>query len=812
MRNRSNLTRPAKIILAVLLLASCQDVPIIQPSHDPIQSLTKPVHNTPVPITPSHTPTSQPTETDEITSSAAIANSVLTPILVSTQSVSPAPHLLPEPLASSINRHPLAPSNASRLQLLGSISNALPQTLNWSSATTAVAVTHETGLHIYDINRIRETEIAIPRLTLPVFAPGEIPNIFATASSQGTVYIGEINSGTTSVISSKPSPVLHISFDAGVNRIAVLREDNTLTIWSLGDRILLATINLSRWEPVHSHIDGLMFSPDGSTLAVISKDISVIGLWDSITGQPIRTLKWADHAGPLYEVMFSPDWSTIAWVSRATIQLMDYESGATTVSLDHEDAVSSWEYSPTGNMLAVRSSESINHEFLGVVKIWDTSDGRPLHTLVHPGFVSSLTFSSTWELAASASNHGKITIWDMENGSELAVLDGHTTTVWDLDFSPDASLLASGSDDGSIRLWDLETEASLTTIDNHIAPVFMTRFTPDGHTLVSAAEDGTLHIWGAEEVSSQKIAISPNNAAALAQQSYIHAGQAISLAFSEGALASGSQDGIVTLWDPVTGIELVNITGHAGWVYGLSFSPDGSTLASSGQDGLVAVWDTNTGANILTINAQAGEISSVAYSSDGSLLATGSQDGSVDFWDSRSGERVNALAGHSQWVWDVAFSPDGLMLASASADRTVKLWDIPSGQEHGTLTGHTSAVLAVTIAEDGTTLASGSWDGTSKLWDIKSGLLLHTLSGHTDWIYDVAFSPDGKLLASTSRDGSFILWDVPIGLKLLSETSSVTKAFVWSTSFSPNGELLATASISPGEFNESAIRLWGIPD
>jgi hypothetical protein len=59
-----------------------------------------------------------------------------------------------------------------------------------------------------------------------------------------------------------------------------------------------------------------------------------------------------------------------------------------------------------------------------------------------------------------------------------------------------------------------------------------------------------------------------------------------SVAFSSdgSALASGSDDATVKLWDVQTGKELQTLTCHSGLVYSVAFSSDRSTLASGSPD------------------------------------------------------------------------------------------------------------------------------------------------------------------------------------------------------------------------------------
>ena len=147
--------------------------------------------------------------------------------------------------------------------------------------------------------------------------------------------------------------------------------------------------------------------------------------------------------------------------------------------------------------------------------------------------------------------------------------------------------------------------------------------------------------------------------------------------------------------------SLLTLAGHTGIVTSVAFGtgPDGRLLLASGsEDGTVRFWDPVTGGPVGgPLTGHTGIVTSVAFGTgpDGRLLlASGSEDGTVRFWDPVTGAPVGGpLTGHTGIVTSVAFGtgPDGrLLLASGSEDGTVRLWDPVTGAPvGGPLTGHT---------------------------------------------------------------------------------------------------------------------------
>src|SRR5262249_29652896 len=141
----------------------------------------------------------------------------------------------------------------------------------------------------------------------------------------------------------------------------------------------------------------------------------------------------------------------------------------------------------------------------GAVRLWEAT-GEPLQTLRPPGGagrgrVQAVALSRLGHLAAGGEDR-MIRIWDGSTGRLLHTLRGHEGAVRVLAFSPRGDLLASGGEDRTVRLWDVGRGRELRTFQgpdpdgrSHQYAVRALAFSPDGRRLASGSEDHTAQLW-----------------------------------------------------------------------------------------------------------------------------------------------------------------------------------------------------------------------------------------------------------------------------------------------------------------------------
>jgi WD40 repeat protein len=484
----------------------------------------------------------------------------------------------------------------------------------------------------------------------------------------------------------------------------------------------------------------------------------------------------------------------------------------------------------------------------GTARIWQSSDGRPLHLLRTDGPVEA-AYDPDDRRVLTWTERGTAAVWDASDGARLRTFRGHAGPIHAAAWSSDGRRVVTAGDDGSARVWDAASGRQLARLE-HSAPVMSARFSRDGRHVLTAAGDGA-RWWAVADRTSTLLTDADSSAAELSPDGSLAftveprgrlrvwpgAGGAALADLAEvfeaawspdgETIATGGIDGQVTTWRAVSG-EAVHAlaTGGGGVVLDIGFSPDGQLLAAAAVDGSVHVWETASGQEISVLRGHAAAVNRVAFARDGREVVTASADATARRWD--VGAAV-VLRGHGDWklplaeraatarVVSIALSADGRRALTAG-DASARVWDTETGREvlkppgcepvsevfsclaTATTLGHQALLTAAAWAPDGERVVSAGEDGTAQVWDTNSGEPLTTFAGHGATVRDASFSPDGERVVSVGADGTARVWRAADGVQA-AVLRAPTKEFT-AASFTPDGARVLTAG------TDGSLRLW----
>ncbi|KAI0710453.1 WD40 repeat-like protein [Cerioporus squamosus] len=348
-------------------------------------------------------------------------------------------------------------------------------------------------------------------------------------------------------------------------------------------------------------------------------------------------------------------------------------------------------------------------------------------TLSHPSFPVLITGS--YDRTAR--------VWNLENGTEVQCLSGHTRAIRALQF--DEVKLITGSMDHTMRVWNWRTGQLLKVLEGHTEGVVCLRF--DSNVLASGSVDTTVKVWNfrtgecftlrghCDWVNAVQLWDSTGSTPSTDPGLNALENGPASSSSSSGAphidpgkmLFSASDDGTIRLWDLCARTCVRQFKGHVGQVQSLKLllvdEGCGSSAGSDGSDRETSVEPQDS----FALAASSSQSSAVppalsrrntAEKRQKPVLISGSLDNTIKIWDIDTGKVQRTLFGHIEGVWAVA--SDKLRLVSGSHDRTIKVWSREEGNCTATLVGHRGAVTCLALGED--KIVSGSDDGDVRVW------------------------------------------------------------------------------------------------
>jgi WD40 repeat protein/DNA-binding SARP family transcriptional activator len=369
-----------------------------------------------------------------------------------------------------------------------------------------------------------------------------------TASVDGTAKVWEVDSSAGRILltlAGHGRPLTAAAFAPDGTRIVTADVAATAKVWEVGASGDAEWMNL----PAEGNWFGdVAFTPDGRWLLGSAPD-GKVGVWDATTGEEVRVLAGHDpvpnygtpgvatiavspdgrlaatggrddavkvwtlatgelvysfegHRGGqfhwLEEVVFSADGSLLATASQdGTSRILEAATGRELRSVPH--ASTAWSHiAPAAAQFTPDGRWLITGSWDGLLRLWDPQAGTIVREVSAGSSIQALAVDPTGRRVAVATVGGTAGIWDLETGTELGRLVGHSAPVKSIAFGPDGRQVATAAEDGEIRLWDAESAVTTSILPGHAAVGGALAFSPDGSRLASIGGDWLIRVWAVD--------------------------------------------------------------------------------------------------------------------------------------------------------------------------------------------------------------------------------------------------------------------------------------------------------------------------
>jgi WD40 repeat protein/tetratricopeptide (TPR) repeat protein len=528
------------------------------------------------------------------------------------------------------------------------------------------------------------------------------------------------------------------------NRMLVT-VDETIGWWNAatGEQIATAEAGLSRPGPVSISSDGLTLVVGGQ--GDFQQLFSVFRMNPSARRVTVLLDKYFPDMR-MRTAALSPDGSRLAASNffLGDVVLFDTSTGQKLRSFDHAASVSAIGFNP-------RDNEMVTACLDGSMELWTNYQGREstkttasetTALMGHTKEVTRIAFALGGKQVISSSRDKTTRIWDLpqQTASIHRTVNGLTTVQ--ARYSPDGVLIAAV--EGRVRLRDAATARLVRelpgSVDRDLNPIIISggsvAFSPDNRWLAvgSGGRNDVAHVelWDIDR--GERLAVFPGTTDVPNFSTTAGRGIVSALCFSPdgkflvaGFGSIGAASGPVKVYDIVTRRTIRLLSGHEQACNSVVFSADGSWMASGSYDGTARIWDTSTWETLHVLPNPdpptprgGGRVLDVAFSPAADLLAMASHEGNVHVWHAATGKPVVTLKGPVNGVGRVAFSPDGRTLAAGSLDQTVRLWNVATWREVLRLEPGVSPMpLSLAFSPDGTQLLAGG--APAMLWSTRPG-------------------------------------------------------------------------------------------
>nr|XP_033797593.1 periodic tryptophan protein 2 homolog [Geotrypetes seraphini] len=291
---------------------------------------------------------------------------------------------------------------------------------------------------------------------------------------------GDFNNVTAAAYHKKIH-LLVTGFASGIFHLHELPDFNLIHSLSISDQYIASIA-------INSTGDWIAFGCSGPGLLLVWE-------WQSES----YVLKQQGHFNNMMSLAYSPDGQhLVTGGDDGKVKVWNASNGFCFVTFtEHTSSITAVTFTSNGFVVVSASLD-------GTVRAFDLHRYRNFRTFTAQRLVqfSCLAVDFSGEIVCAGSQDAfDVYVWSMQTGHLLDVLAGHEGPISSISFSPSKTILATASWDKKVRLWNMSeswrTRETLSLTSDVLAVVFR----PDGRELAVSTLDGQMTFWDPETAS-----------------------------------------------------------------------------------------------------------------------------------------------------------------------------------------------------------------------------------------------------------------------------------------------------------------------
>ncbi len=401
----------------------------------------------------------------------------------------------------------------------------------------------------------------------------------ASASTDRTVRIWDVDTGRIErTLLGHTNWVTSVTYSPDGSTVVSGSYDQSVRLWdAVTGRLVHRLHGHLRWT------DAVRFSPDGRLLASSGLD-GPIRLWDIHSGRLLHTLR--GHHGAVRALAFARTNGLLAaGCDDHHAYVWDVTSGRLKYVLrGHGGLVRSVAFSPGDHLLVTGSYDQ-------TLRVWLVSSGQLLRIVPGTGVISQFSMAFDTEerlLACMVAEHHSDLIHP-PSGSVVERFDVAPQQPLVVAHGVREHLLACGTQEGDVWVWEENSmpgseparlRFQAQSGDKAIARL---QFSPDGHWLAAYTADDQVHLL---DTGTGQILYDLSDVPAVSCLAFSRTGK---------ELICGNSLREVVIRNAATGEVQRTLRGHTSDLTAIDASPVEDLVASGSSDGVVRLWDAVSG-------------------------------------------------------------------------------------------------------------------------------------------------------------------------------------------------------------------------